>query len=303
MKRYIRAYTFKPDIDIDYSVFDGTPFKCDTGTSFGNDFLNKKDLAYRQEYKNRTGRIVMMTPEEYYEECSEHAWSHYVPVDKLKSQRKANEGTLEYLKKLLDRGGKFDLPFINKADHGQEGLHRMMVAGDIYGWDTKFPVLVIDVYDIQREEDKKRKEKAYDFRDKQFLKYCEWAESRLLDIPLYKAKSYDLLETYSKCISDECKYWDPDTDIDFEIEVDDDVVEVWLTEYDGFNFDNYLTNPYKTDLSELKYKLFEFDPEWEPDLDDIEPEDLTDEDINATLPDDLSDDSLEKFFFRDKPEQ
>lgn len=319
MKRYIRAYTFIPDIDIDYSIFDGTPFKCDTGTSFGNDFLNKKDLAYRQESKNRTGKIVMMTPEEYYEECSEHAWSNYVPVDKLKSQRKANEGTLEYLKNLLDRGGKFDLPYINKADHGQEGLHRMMVAGDIYGWDTKFPVLVIDVYDEQVEADKKKKEAAYDFRNEEFPELCHGAEIRLMDIDIDDAKSMDVLETYRKCILNEYGFWrrylsggrdwkfggeDPaDIQISFEFEVVDGTVKVWLTNFGGFDFDGYLAVPYETELSELKYKLYEYDKYWEPDLDDIEPEDLTDEDINATLPDDLSDSSLEKFFFKDKPEQ
>ena len=273
MKRYIRAYTFKPDIDIDYSIFDGTPFKCDTGTSFGNDFLNKKDLTYRQESKNRTGKIVMMTPEEYYEECSEHAWGNYVPVDKLKAQRKANEGTIDYLKNLLDKGGKFDLPYINKADHGQEGLHRMMVAGDLYGWDTKFPVLVIDVYDEQVEANRKKKEKAYDFRNDKFAEYCEWAESRLLDIPIEKAKSYDLLETYRKCILDECSYWG-NNDVDCEIEVEDDTVKVWLTNYEGYDFDGYLSQPYETELSELEYKLYEYDPYWEPDLDDITPDDL-----------------------------
>lgn len=39
----------------------------DTHVGFYNNFLNPKDLKYMQESKNRTGEIVWMTPEEYYE--------------------------------------------------------------------------------------------------------------------------------------------------------------------------------------------------------------------------------------------
>ena len=71
MKRYIKAARteFTPDIDIDYSIFEGTPFKCDTDTEWYNRFLTKDVLAYQQKEKNRTGEIVMMSPNEYYEEC------------------------------------------------------------------------------------------------------------------------------------------------------------------------------------------------------------------------------------------
>jgi hypothetical protein len=41
MKRYIYA-----SIGIDLSVFNGTPFKPDTDTSYYNNFLNANDLAY-----------------------------------------------------------------------------------------------------------------------------------------------------------------------------------------------------------------------------------------------------------------
>ena len=37
--------------------------------------------------------------------------------------------------------------FINYADRSQEGRHRMYVAAQLTSWDTKFPVMVVDVYD------------------------------------------------------------------------------------------------------------------------------------------------------------
>ena len=178
MKRYIRA-SFTPDIDIDYSMFNGTPFKCDTGMSLYNEYLNKKDLAYRQKNYNRTGDVVMMSPEDYYWECSQYGFSHFVSVNNLKRQRRANQANVDYLKDLMEKGTKIDMCCINKADHDQEGLHRMMAAGDLYGWNKKFPVLVIDVYDQDIENENKLIQSAYDFRDNEFQRYCRWAATEI----------------------------------------------------------------------------------------------------------------------------
>ena len=38
---------------------------------------------------------------------------------------------------------KFPLPYLNIATKQQEGRHRMYVAGELFGWDTRFPVLVV----------------------------------------------------------------------------------------------------------------------------------------------------------------
>ena len=129
MKRYIKA-SFTPDIDIDYSIFDGTPFKCDTGTSYGNNFLDKKDLKYYQEVKNRTGEIVMMSPDLYFWECGMHGFPHYVSEERLKRERRSDSTLIDEYKQMMQDGVKFDVCYINKADRSQEGLHRMMAAGD-----------------------------------------------------------------------------------------------------------------------------------------------------------------------------
>lgn len=296
MKRYIRA-SFTPDIDIDYSMFDGTPFKCDTGTSFGNDFLNKKDLKYRQEYKNRTGEIVMMSPEDYFWECSQYGFSHFVSVNNLKKQRRANQANVDYLKDLMKKGTKVDMCYINKADHGQEGLHRMMAAGDLYGWSKKFPVLVIDVYDQNIENENKLIQAAYDFRDNEFKRYCKWAATEVGGwnkpvpdnfIELYHSKIAEHIQDSLAYKLGDIKNIDMDIEIE-EVE-DHPKVKVYLTQYNDYAFDS-LSNPYEIWLEDM----FDVAGEYQ-DQEDFK---LSDEDIADLLPDDLDDNSITDLFFKD----
>lgn len=114
-----------------------------TGTSYYNDFLNESDAAYMKKNKNRIGNIVMMSPEEYFKTCAEKVFTG-TSVSSLIYQRRRDDDSLDNLKSMLDEGKKFWLPYINIPDSGQEGLHRMLVLGDTFGWDTKFPVLLVE---------------------------------------------------------------------------------------------------------------------------------------------------------------
>ena len=298
MERHIEYISAALRPDIDTSMFDGTPFRCNTGTSFGNSFLNVDDLVHRQKQYNRTGDIVMMSPEEYFWMCSMYAWDHYVPVERLKREREFDDKINNKLRDLMLNGTKIDMCYINKADKGQEGLHRMMVAGDLYGWNTEFPVLVISVYDQEREERNKKVNEAYDFRNNRFKDICESGTFKLMDISTDEAESYDLVDTYRDCINEACKDWMLNVPIDFEIEVEGDTVKVWLTEYDGFDFNHYLAEPFEVELEDLKYKLYEFDPDWNPITDGLN-NDLS---SKYALPDDLDDNILD-LFFKDKPDE
>ena len=124
------------------------PFKESTGVSYYDNFLNSADLHYMETHKNRTGKVVMMTPEEYYQECATKVFT--TSSDKLKAQRLANDLVDKYAQDMKS-GDKFPLPYINYPDHGQEGLHRMMAAGNVWGWDTQFPVLVVNSVNDQVE--------------------------------------------------------------------------------------------------------------------------------------------------------
>lgn len=140
MKRLIYAST-KLSSYIDTST---------TGVSYYDDFLNSEGLKYLENNKNRTGEIVMMSPTEYYNECANNIFDS--TFDRLVNQRRHDKDTIEWMYDQIDSGNKMKLPYINYANSGQEGLHRMMALGDKFGWDSKFPVLVVTVYNSHAED-------------------------------------------------------------------------------------------------------------------------------------------------------
>lgn len=78
------------------------PFKESTGVSYYDNFLNSADLHYMETHKNRTGKVVMMTPEEYYQECATKVFT--ISSDKLKAQRRANDLVDKYAQDMKSGG-------------------------------------------------------------------------------------------------------------------------------------------------------------------------------------------------------
>ena len=106
----------------------------------------------------------MMSPTQYYEECGRKIFN--VSSSKLKAGRERDKYTLDKLKNvLLVYKKKLCVPIINYAEKQQEGLHRMYVLGELFGWDHKFPVLAVTFDDPERaekeEEQKRLNELAY----------------------------------------------------------------------------------------------------------------------------------------------
>lgn len=251
LQRYIKSSKTK-DVDIDTSMFKGTPFQCKTWMSYYDNFLNAEDLKYMQKAKNRTGEIRMMTPEQYYKNCSLYGFSHYVSIDDLKRQRSANKRNIDRIKKNMENGTKYALCMINKADHSQEGLHRMMAAGEVFGWNKKFPVLVITPYDQEKEDRWKLIAKADDFRDSDFKNYCKWASTKISS--WNKPVPDNFIELYRNAIfelfNDSIEYKIDHIDIDFDIEINDNKVRVYLTKYGSYEFDDRY-NPFEIWLDDL----------------------------------------------------
>lgn len=170
MKRYIYSATSaRPDV-----------FKLDTDTSYYNNFLNEKDLAYMQKAKNRTADIKLMTPSDYYYECATKIFDS-TTVAALKAQRSSNSDFIKKYKKNMLEGDKFPLCYLNYADKSQEGLHRMMAVGEAFGWDVEVPVLCVYAFDAEREAANKRFERLRNFERYEMRKICEDAESNLSD--------------------------------------------------------------------------------------------------------------------------
>lgn len=170
--------------------------------SWAQNFLD--DPNYMLKSENSVMNIVHMTPAEYWKICARDVFNK--PVDQLMNQwRTLDEKTLDHLTQVILKYKKrFPITYINYASHNhptQEGLHRMIVAGDLFGWDTKFPVMVIKWADEEKaaqEKENKRKNEV------------ENNISKAIDKALrYKYYNIDELkdQLYSE-IQDELKYDD-----------------------------------------------------------------------------------------------
>lgn len=129
----------------------------DTSTLGGYSYYSQcipgdPENEYMKVKHNRIGKIVQMSPNEYYSLCAK---MFGLTVENLKRQRMLDEDEnyIDNLKNVILKDKKqFPMTFISLPDKQQEGLHRMLVAGELFGWDEKFPVLLIDKYDILKEQ-------------------------------------------------------------------------------------------------------------------------------------------------------
>ena len=250
MKRYIYA-----SIDIDLSVFDGTPFEPDTDTSYYNNFLNANDLAYMQKAKNRNGEIIMMTPNEYFEACANKIFSGKYSVADLKRQReysrfKDGKSFIDKYVEDMKAGDKFPLCFLNYADHSQEGLHRMYAAGQAFGWNTKFPVLVVTVNDQDWEDFVDLRREASSFEDNDFKDICEEAANNISN--WREPPPENLEQIYKEAIIAVAKNLGYDIDAEIETrEVDEhQKLFAWISRYKDYQYE-VLSNPYEVWVDDL----------------------------------------------------
>lgn len=99
-------------------------------------------------FGNGSKRLVNMSPNDYFKFVSHMA---NTTPEKLMKQRQnhPNEMSVDDMRSLMKKGTKFDTPWLRVDDSGeprsvspywQEGLHRMLAAGQEYGMDTKFPI-------------------------------------------------------------------------------------------------------------------------------------------------------------------
>lgn len=109
-----------------------------TGVPFYDELMNSITLS---DTYNITRHIKYISPNEYYEECAILCGG--TTRDKLKNYYTSYD--LSYLKEvILNDKKKFTLPYLNyTTDQCQEGFHRMACLGELFGWDVKFPVLII----------------------------------------------------------------------------------------------------------------------------------------------------------------
>lgn len=244
-------------------VFDTTK----TGMSYYDELLTNPE--YMRKRKNLVGEIVYMTPTEYFKGCAEIFNS---TVERQISQTRADKSTFDHLMTVLTRHKKmFPIGFLNYAQNGQEGRHRMLAAAEYAGWETKQPVLVINWADearhkreveqeLKREDDIKVRGACLDALNYHFYNIAELQNEiqcklnqkfcvSIGDDISFDFTSDDVNKEYIvKCGKGEYSFgydsvkWeegepDPDLDLDdLDIELDeleDDDISDWLKKYLG----------------------------------------------------------------------
>lgn len=113
-----------------------------------NRISRRRDQTPDSIFENH--RLIQMSPNDYYKFVSHQIGS---TPDRLINDRlnRKNDISVEDMRKMMREGTKFDTPWLRLNERGekgmtspwwQEGLHRMLAAGQEYGMDTKFPVYI-----------------------------------------------------------------------------------------------------------------------------------------------------------------
>jgi hypothetical protein len=118
-----------------------------THVPFYDQLFTNPDYMAREE--NLKGHIVMMSPREYYQNCAYRIFNS--SVESLKHSRSLDSKVNDRIREIITKyKRKVFLPYLNYAEKNQEGLHRMLVAAELFGWDHEFPVLIVEWADEQR---------------------------------------------------------------------------------------------------------------------------------------------------------
>ena len=240
-----------------------------TGVSFYNELLpDSSEADYYRKEMNLEGEIQYLTPQQYFEICAEYIFPNS-SVDRLKKGRSLDTQSVDTIKTVIDNNVRLPMTYIDYARHTQEGLHRMYVLGELYGWDDiKYPVLVIDWYDSEYQnniDNQRRIDEIENDIKKAVLDACD-----------YNYSSFDeFVEELQWTINDSFKNYD-----EFE-DVEDVPFKIW--EEDNHVNVEVLDVPFIFNISDINIKD-DLDIE-EIDLGDLDIEDfnLDDMDISAIL--------------------
>lgn len=227
-----------------------------TGMSFYDDFI--RDPKYMEKNKNLTAEIKLLSPREYFEGCADIFNS--TPQTQI-SQTGRDEDTIEHLKQvILNYKKKFPITFLNYAQNQQEGRHRMYVAGELFGWDKKHPVLVINWADPAKEMERRKAKEIeelnyklrlavkqtlhYQFSDlEDFKTQLEWDLDRAFngynstlppvkyEFEEYSDSEYVVRAKGAEYIFDKSDINIKDIDTELEDLIDDEDIDDWLSKY------------------------------------------------------------------------
>ena len=145
----------------------------------------------KQDDEGHIASIVKMTPLEYFEACAD---GFETSIDTQINQIKDDKDILDELKQVITKYKvRFPITYLNYSNNsfGQEGRHRMYVAAQLFGWDVKYPVLVVN--QTEEGKDKQRKELLVRYINKALDKALLYSYNNIQDI---KEELQYLLEYY-----------------------------------------------------------------------------------------------------------
>ena len=224
-----------------------------THVPFYDQLFTKPD--YMAKEYNLKGHIEMMSPKEYYEECANKIFNS--SFDSLVKGRKNDTVVNDEIKEIIVKYKRqVFLPYLNYAEQNQEGLHRMLVAAEIFGWDHKFPVLIIEWVDeelaIQR---KKAKE------EDRVRRYIKQAVEDTLHY------TFDKIEEFT----DECK-----SQVEYKFDFIEEPINSFSVRHNGEDTEvevNNVVYTFDTDLIKIV-------PREEDDIEDVNDIELDDLDLD-----------------------
>ena len=112
---------------------------------YSSEIFDKSTLggfsAYR-EYLNDPKYISYITPNEYFEQVAK---GRRQTVGQVIRNVEGDPEILEHLRNVLLKAKKsFPMPYISRSNGAQqEGLHRIYVFAQMYGWNKSFPCLIL----------------------------------------------------------------------------------------------------------------------------------------------------------------
>lgn len=145
----------------------------------------------KQDEEGHIVSVVEMTPRQYFEACAK---GFETSVETQINQVKNDKGILDKLKQVITQYKvRFPITYLNYSGNsfGQEGRHRMYVAAQLFGWDVKYPVLIIN--QTEEAKDKQRKERIIRYINKALDKALLYSYNSIQDI---KEELQYLLEDY-----------------------------------------------------------------------------------------------------------
>lgn len=178
-------YDYNTDPVTDHILFDTKT----TGVTGYDNYMENPQWA--EQEKNIKTRIAQITPQKYFEVCGEFFGnSAQTQIDQIRRETTI----LDKLYKVITQYKvKFPLGYLNFTNQMQEGRHRMYVAGELSGWETPQPVLIVEWAD----EEKANQERIAEIEHTISNKVVDRLRNRY----------YDSIEEFKEKLDSEMNYW------------------------------------------------------------------------------------------------